>query len=128
MEPNSKKFKYIFNRFLAVGGMAAIVGVIATSPDFATNVIAQDIGLYSAIIASLGICGAAWTFATQEDLKSGRTITNELKDVKDSLTNVLGKFREEFDDEFGTNQGLDDKITKIPSPSKSKVIIKSIKP
>jgi hypothetical protein len=103
------KYRRNINRFLAVGGAGAIVGLFATAPELASNLTAQNIGMYAAIIAAIGIGGAMWNWAAQEDLKSGRTISTEFKDIKASFGNVLSRIRKEFDDEFATNQGLDNK-------------------
>lgn len=105
------KYKRNINRFLAVGGAGAIVGLFATSPDLATNLTAQNIGMYSAIISAVGMAGAMWNWAAQEDLKSGRTIASEFKDIKEGFGIVLSRIRKEYDDEFATNQGLDNKDT-----------------
>lgn len=103
------KYRRNINRFLAVGGAGAIVGIIATAPFLATNLDAQNIGLYSAIVAAIGMGGAMWNWAAQEDLKAGRTVAAELKDFKEGFGNVLSRIRKEFDDEFATNQGLENK-------------------
>jgi hypothetical protein len=109
MKFNEIKNKKLTNTFLAVGGTAALIGLFATTPELATNLDAQQIGIYAAAISALGMGGAAWNWATKIDHESGTTIASELKGLKSDFNNILGRIRKEFDDEFATNQGLDDK-------------------
>lgn len=108
-EQKDDNYRRKTNRFMALGGTAAIFGLFATAPDLATSPLAQQVGLYSAIIAAVGIVGAGWNFASRLDLQSGKTLASEFKDVKNDFGNILGRIRKEFDDEFSRNQGLDDK-------------------
>jgi len=103
------KYRRNINRFLVIGGIGALAGLIATSPKLATNVTAQSIGLYAIIFAAIGMFGAWWNWAAQEDLKSGRTIFSEFKEIKNDLKKVFSRVRREFDDEFARNQGLENK-------------------
>lgn len=115
------KYRRNINRFLAVGGVGAIVGLFATSPELVTNITAQNIGIYASIVAAIGMGGAMWNWAAQEDLKANKTLSSEFKDVKSGFGNLLSRIRQEFDDEFAINKGLDAKDA--PS-TKSKVSIK----
>lgn len=101
------RFTRLIEGFMGAGGTAAVIGLIATSEEFVTNSIAQDIGVYSAIVAAIGFVGAAYTWATKEDLKHGRTFASEFNNIKNDVTNVFAKVkgvtahvRQEFADEY----------------------------
>lgn len=116
-----EKYKMNIVRFLAVGGVSAVVGLIATSPELATNITAQNIGMYAALISALGMGGAFWNWASLEDMKEGRNLATEFSDVKQGFSNVISRMRKEFDDEFATNQGLDNNE---PVTAKKKIGLK----
>ena len=122
-ETKADKYRRNINRFIAIGGIAAVIALFATDPEMLTNLVAQEIGFYSMIIAVIGICGAAWNWVSLEDLKSGSTITGELTEIKAGFNAAIAYVRKEFEDEFATNQGLDDKNTDIAA-AKSKTSIK----
>jgi hypothetical protein len=104
-----EKYRRNINRFLVIGGIGALAGLVATSPTYVTNTTAQSIGLYAIIMAAVGMVGAWWNWAAQQDLKSGRTISLEFHDIKKDFGNIVSRIRREFDDEFARNQGLENK-------------------
>jgi hypothetical protein len=110
MNPNEKKHKKNINLFMAVGGIAATVGLFATSPELATNVTAQQIGLYSFFIAAAGMGGAFWQWAKEEDQKSGRTLAMEWKDTKEDIGSVVSKVTKAFRDEYPTTPEIEPQI------------------
>jgi hypothetical protein len=104
-----EKYRRNINKFLVIGGIGAFVGLVVTSPTYAANTTAQSIGLYAIIMAAVGMVGAWWNWAAQEDLKSGRTISLEFQDIKKDFGNIISRIKREFDDEFARNQGLESK-------------------
>ena len=58
LENLANKTKLNIARFAALGGSAALVGLIATSEQLATNPTAQNIGLYSAIVGGGAVFGS----------------------------------------------------------------------
>ena len=109
MKFDEDKNRRVTNRFLALGGTAAVIGIFATDPDLVNSITSQTIGYCTAVIAAIGITGAALKWAEKQDALYGKTIISEINDVKASFGKVLSRIRREFDDEFAINQGLDNK-------------------
>ncbi len=106
-----------FNKFVALGGTAGIVGLIATSEQLVNNPIAQNIGLGSAILGGVAMFGAFWRAATISDEASGRTLKTEMQGFKDDfsnlkngVSNLINKFRTSEDD-----KALDDALSHTKS-------------
>lgn len=113
---SEQKTKKNILKFLALGATASIVGLIATDPELATNPIAQKIGLYSTLIGGIGIFGAAWAWASQEDLKNGSTLKSEIIDLRNDLSKIIPKIRTYFNEELpvlNTNLNLNSNSKKI---------------
>lgn len=95
IEQLANKTKLNIARFAALGGSAAFVGLIATSEHLATNPTAQNIGLYSAIIAGVSFGGALWQFATYEDKKRELETKSSSSSFSSSLDSIRNKFLNE---------------------------------
>ncbi len=90
LEKLAEKTKLNISRFAALGGSAALVGLIATSEHLATNPTAQNIGLYSAVIGGVSLGGALWQWATYEDKK--RELETKPPSFSESLDSIRNKF------------------------------------
>ncbi len=103
-----------FNRFAALGGSAALAGLIATSEHLVQNTMAQNIGLGAAIVAGAAIFGAAWRAATISDQDNGRTIKSEFSELTSDISNFVSKLR----GVKSNQEALDDALshTKTNSP------------
>ncbi len=96
-----------FNKEKIITLGAGIIGLIATSENFVGNQLAQQIGLYSAIVGAIGMGTILWKWAAEEDRKHGRTLASEFNEIKTDVKNVFAKVkgvtdqvRQEFADEY----------------------------
>jgi len=121
MNPNKKTHKKNINLFMTVGGIAAVAGLFATSPELATNVTAQQIGIYSSLVAAFGIGGAFWQWAKAEDQKSGRTLATEWKDTKEDIGMVVSKVTKAFRDEYPTTPDIEPQVNHSLSSVRNKI-------
>jgi hypothetical protein len=90
LENLAEKTKLNVTRFAMLGGSAAVVGLIATSEHLATNPTAQNVGLYSALVAGVALGGALWQFATYEDKK--RELETKSPSFSSSLDSIRNKY------------------------------------
>ncbi len=95
----TEKTKKSINKFAALGGSAALVGLIATNDNLVTNALAQDIGFGSALVAAGCLLGAAWKWASLEDAKNGKTLTTEFKEIKEEFSNKISSLRNAWNEE-----------------------------
>lgn len=108
-----------YNKFVALGGTAGIVGLIATSEQLVTNTLAQNIGTGSAILGGAAIFGAFWRATTISDEANGRKLNTEMQGFKDDfsnlkngVSNLINKFRKSEND-----KALDEALSHTKSNS-----------